>query len=275
MLTKNDKDNIKIVNCATKVEELLANIGATGIGLNIRLNSVQHKLHKATVYKIRRLAGIRNKVVHHHKFKVKDINDFLTTCDQTLETLEGYIENQSTKTKSKNKKSNKAPELNKSEDVNDFADTQRLQKKSQSTKRKSKNKKFNKAPELNKSEDEDSSLFGGVLVILILVIIVWFLFGGADAPELQSDIESRQNKISMLRDSKKTLNVKIQKIDRKIVTEVRKQGIIRSIFNDTENVDNLENYQDELREDMVKIDKDIEVLNEEINELRIELFKIQ
>ncbi len=273
-MTKNEKDIGKIINCTRKLETLLVNIGATGTGLHTRLDSVQHKLEKTTVNKLRYLASIRNKTMHQDNFKVNDINDFLATCNQVSEALKDYM-SKSQSSKSKNKKPNKALELHKSEDVNDFADTQRLQKKSQSPKRKSKNKKSNKAPELNKSEDEDGSLFGGVLVIFILVIIAWFLFGDADAPELQSDIESRKNKISILRDSKKTLNVKIQKIDRKIVTEVRKQGIIRSIFNDTENVDNLENYQDELREDMVKIDKDIEVLNEEINELRIELFKIQ
>ncbi len=276
MLTKDEKDIGKIINCTRKLETLLVSIGATGTGLHTKLDSVQHKLQKTTVNKLRYLASIRNKTMHQDNFKVKDIDDFLSTCNQVSETLKGYIK-KSQSTKSKKKEPTKAPQSHKPKNVNDSTGTQRSQKKIKSTKRKSKNKnkKSKKAPESHNSNDEDGSFFGAILIILILVIAAWFLFGGADASEIQSDIESKQNKIGTLRNSKNALNVKIKKINSELATEVRNQGLFLSIFNDTEKVDNLENYQDEIRENMAQIDKDIEVLNDEISELRIELSKIQ
>jgi len=83
----------------------------------------------------------------------------------------------------------------------------------------------------------------------------------------EEDIQSIQNMISTLKSSKKALDVRIKKVNFQISKKVRDQGLFRNIFNDTEELDNLEELQEELVEKRETIEEDIETLTEELAEL--------
>lgn len=60
----------RVVKSSRKIEtQLVRNLGASGKGLNGKLNSVENKLPSALVKRIRYIATIRNKVVHDDGYR--------------------------------------------------------------------------------------------------------------------------------------------------------------------------------------------------------------
>lgn len=92
--------------------------------------------------------------------------------------------------------------------------------------------------------------------------ILGSLFG-----DTEEDIQVKKDKILTLKASKNALDLRIIKIDIALTKKVENQGLIRSLFNDTEEVDSLEDLMEELIEEREIIEKDIEILTEEIGEL--------
>ncbi len=98
----------------------------------------------------------------------------------------------------------------------------------------------------------------------------WIKSFSADTEE---KIQVKQNKIYALKSSRRILDDKIKKIDADLTIKVENQGLIRSLFDDTEEVDSLEELREEMVEKKEMVEEDIETLTEEIGELGIELLR--
>ena len=83
----------------------------------------------------------------------------------------------------------------------------------------------------------------------------------------EEDIKSIHNMINTLESSKKALDDRIRRINFQISKKGRKQGMLRKLFNDTEEIDNLEELREKLVEKRESIEENIETLTEEIAEL--------
>ena len=71
------------VKYSRALEALLAkNFGATGTGLFALTKSVENRLPKATVARLRQVAWVRNKVVHEVDYAMPNRNAFMLSCQQ-------------------------------------------------------------------------------------------------------------------------------------------------------------------------------------------------
>lgn len=72
-----------------KLERLLeSRLRASGRGLHEKVSSVEGRLPDALVRKLRKIATIRNKIVHEESYaKIDDRRDFLRTCDEAEREL--------------------------------------------------------------------------------------------------------------------------------------------------------------------------------------------
>ncbi len=145
-----------------------------------------------------------------------------------------------------------------------------LPKKRKPGKTHPKKRKSKTVPKAHKNENSEHSSFYFYNAILIALLLagVWFIYGG---PSTEEKIQDKQSKIHTLKSSKSILDVRIRKINIELTKEIRKQGTLRSIFNDTEAVDHLEELKDELVEQKEMREKNIKTLTEELVELNIEL----
>lgn len=81
------------VRYSQKIEGFLeAEFGATGKGLTEKTRSVENKLPDALVRKIKRVAFIRNQVVHEDGYEVKDESEFSALCAAVVSELEAFNE---------------------------------------------------------------------------------------------------------------------------------------------------------------------------------------
>lgn len=72
-----------------KLERLLeTRLRAAGRGLHEKVSSVEDRLPEPLVRKLRKIATIRNKIVHEENYtKLDDRKDFLRTCDEAEKQL--------------------------------------------------------------------------------------------------------------------------------------------------------------------------------------------
>ena len=87
----------------------------------------------------------------------------------------------------------------------------------------------------------------------------------------EEDIQIKEDKINSLESSRKALGDRIKRIDLELTKKVKNQGTLRNFFNDTEEVDGLQELKKKLVERREITEKNIETLIEEIAELRTEL----
>ena len=85
--------------------------------------------------------------------------------------------------------------------------------------------------------------------------------------DTEEDIKTKQNKINRLRSFGTILDKRIRRIDMKLTKKTSNQGLLRNLFNDTEEIDSLEEIKEDLVERRETVEKDIETLTEEIDEL--------
>jgi len=73
------------INQTKKIESLLENkFSAQGRGLHEKLSSVEYNLPQSLVSRSRRIASIRNKIVHEDGFIIEDVDAFCKNCEDIL-----------------------------------------------------------------------------------------------------------------------------------------------------------------------------------------------
>jgi len=222
--------------------------------LHTKLNSVEHQLSKDTIAKLRYIASIRNKAMHQDYFEVEDIDNFMRTCKLISSTLKKLPKNRQPDKPNPKKRESKTT----------------LPKNGQPDKPNPKKRESKTVPKAHKNEssEHNSFYFYSVILIAFLLAGVWFILGGSSTEE---KIQTKQNKIHILKSSKKALDVRIRKVDIELTKKIRKQGPLRSLFNDTEAVDHLEELKDKLVEQREMRKKNIKTLAKEIVELKMKL----
>ncbi len=83
----NELQTAKVIKYTRQIEGILEDMGAKGKGLHGKLSSVEKKLPKALVKKLRFIAAIRNKSMHTHDFQIEDFPDFEQTCKSAIDEL--------------------------------------------------------------------------------------------------------------------------------------------------------------------------------------------
>jgi hypothetical protein len=76
-----------IMNYTTQIETILEGMGARARGLHGKVTKVQKKLSKDTIFKLRRIATIRNKKMHQAGFNNYIFKDFEKDCKIVLKYL--------------------------------------------------------------------------------------------------------------------------------------------------------------------------------------------
>ncbi len=99
------------------------------------------------------------------------------------------------------------------------------------------------------------------------IVDEFFSWAKGSSVNAEEGIQVKQNKINTLKSSGKALDVRIRKVNFEISKKARNQGLLRNLFNDTEEIDGLEEIKKELAEKREIIEEDIETLTEEIAEL--------
>ncbi len=83
------------VGYCKEIESLLEQrYGATGRGLHEKLSSVENGLPSAIAKHIRQIATVRNKVVHESGFKIDNLTNFESTCNEVIRQLGGEVKSQ-------------------------------------------------------------------------------------------------------------------------------------------------------------------------------------
>lgn len=77
-----------VIKYSKQIEGVLERgFGAEGKGLHEKLSSVEDRFDEGLVRQIRRIATIRNKVVHEDGYLMEDPRSFEDDCDEVLDTL--------------------------------------------------------------------------------------------------------------------------------------------------------------------------------------------
>lgn len=83
------------VGYCKEIESLLERrYGATGRGLHEKLSSVENRLPSAVAKHIRQIATVRNKVVHESGFKIDNLTNFESICNEMIRQLGGEVKSQ-------------------------------------------------------------------------------------------------------------------------------------------------------------------------------------
>ena len=77
----------EVVSLTREIESLLDQLGANGRGLHEKTSSIEHKLDKDMVKKLRWIATLRNKTMHEHGFKIDEMSDFKSTAKTLIKQL--------------------------------------------------------------------------------------------------------------------------------------------------------------------------------------------
>ncbi len=77
----------KIISLTRKIEARLEKMGASGNGIHSKVSSIEKKLDKELIKKLRWIATIRNNAMHAHKFKIDDFYDFKESCKEVIREL--------------------------------------------------------------------------------------------------------------------------------------------------------------------------------------------
>lgn len=78
----------KTIKLTRKIESLLEDkLDANGRGLHEKISSVEHRLSSALTSELRKIATIRNKLVHEDDFQIEDSTNFFTYCEDVVNYL--------------------------------------------------------------------------------------------------------------------------------------------------------------------------------------------
>lgn len=78
-----------VIRASKRIEGILErDFGAEGRGLHEKLGSVEDGLPERLAARIRRIASIRNKVVHDDEYELDDIDAFVDSATTTIDDLE-------------------------------------------------------------------------------------------------------------------------------------------------------------------------------------------
>lgn len=98
-----------VIRASKQLEQLLAqHYGATGRGLHEKTSSVEDQLDSDTVRRLRKIATLRNKVVHED-FEIDDLTDFQCEAQGLAQQLQPKSVLNTSKTKNSTPKSNQTP----------------------------------------------------------------------------------------------------------------------------------------------------------------------
>lgn len=87
---RNALDTEIILRYTKKIETKLESLGAQGRGLHSKLTSIENKFEEDIIKKIRKIASIRNKMMHQDEFGNYDINEYEKDCKIVLEYI-GFL----------------------------------------------------------------------------------------------------------------------------------------------------------------------------------------
>ena len=98
-----------VIRASKQLEQLLAqHYGATGRGLHEKTSSVEDQLDHDTVRRLRKIATLRNKVVHED-FEMDDLTDFQCDAQSLAQRLQPKSAIKTSKTKNSTAKNNQTP----------------------------------------------------------------------------------------------------------------------------------------------------------------------
>ena len=129
-------------------------------------------------------------------------------------------------------------------------------------------------------KQRENLIYSIPIITLIISIILWFFI-----PSYKQNNSNVKN-ISTLTELNKELdlvNSRINKLNLNLDIEIKEQGLLRDIFNDTDSVDNLENDLDSAniqkeqliekinKVNLIKLNKELNLVNSKINKMSLNL----
>lgn len=242
-----DLINGKVIRYSKKIESILKEYGAEGTGIHSYLNSLEDgKIDSKTIKELRWIATIRNNVVHNDlHLSDTQFRDFEKACERSVNTLNILLDTDTTK----------------SIRVEEVTKTINSSKKG---KRKKKPRSVNNVNNSNNIFElfKRQKVIGVSLLASVLTLGV-LLFSEPNKGEIQNEIAQLNSRIVKLDASIVTSQNEMLHEKSKLESESNKQGLLRNIFMDTDDVNKLELKIDELSDNIFKLSDRKESLMEE------------
>lgn len=251
-----DLINGKVIRYSKKIESILREYGAEGTGIHSYLNSLEDgKIDSKIIKELRWIATIRNNVVHNDlHLSDTQFRDFEKACERSINTLNSLLDTDTTSSIRLEEKVTKT--------INSSKKGKRKKKPQSVNNVNNSNNIF----ELFKRQKVIAiSLFASVLTLGVL------LFSEPNKSEIQNEIAQLNSRIVKLDASIVTSQNEMLHEKSKLESESKKQGLLRNIFMDTDEVNKLELKIDELSDNISKLSDRKESLMEEKNNLVEEL----
>lgn len=79
----------KTIKLTRKIESLLEDkLAANGRGLHEKISAVEHRLSPSLTSELRKIATIRNKLVHEDDFQIENSTNFFNYCEEVINYLQ-------------------------------------------------------------------------------------------------------------------------------------------------------------------------------------------
>lgn len=231
-----DLINGKVIRYSKKIESILIQYGAEGTGIHSYLNSLEDgKIDSKTIKELRWIATLRNNVVHNDlHLSDTEFKNFETACERSINVLNSSLDNSNIKSEEK------------------VAETINSPKKFKRKKRKPKSINNPNDSKFFFNLSKKQRIIGVSLVVSVLTLGI-FLSIEPNKAEIQNEIAQLNSRIVKLDASIVTSQNEMLHEKSKLESESNKQGLLRNIFMDTDEVNKLELKIDELSNDISKL----------------------
>lgn len=235
-----DLINGKVIRYSKKIESILIQYGAEGTGIHSYLNSLEDgKIDSKTIKELRWIATLRNNVVHNDlHLSDTEFKNFETACERSINVLKSSLESHST--------------INNIRSEEKVAKTVNSPKKFKRKKRKPKSINNPNDSKFFFNLSKKQRIIGVSLVVSVLTLGI-FLSIKPNKAEIQNEIAQLNSRIVKLDASIVTSQNEMLHEKSKLESESNKQGLLRNIFMDTDEVNKLELKIDELSNDISKL----------------------